>query len=262
MEEKKNAAPGGAGGQLHLLLLLRILARSLWMAVLAGIIFGCLGYIVADLRYKPQYQTRATFVVHQRGSYSTVYGNLSAASGMANSFSQILQSDVMRKRVAQDIGVSQINGTIEATTIPDTNLLELRITADKTFEEAAFEDSDMLFIPGGKAGVENFLAHAGLAEALRQQAARGRYIAAVCAGPSVPGSLGLLAGRNVTCFPGWESHLAGAHATGEGVVADGPFLTGRGLGFSVDLALRMIEALEGEAAALDIKKRIQHPETV
>ena len=130
MEEKKNAASGGAGGQLHLLLLLRILTRSLWMAVLAGIIFGCLGYIVADLRYKPQYQTRATFVVHQRGSYSTVYGNLSAASGMANSFSQILQSDVMRKRVAQDIGVSQINGTIEATTIPDTNLLELRITAD------------------------------------------------------------------------------------------------------------------------------------
>ena len=139
---------------------------------------------------------------------------------------------------------------------------QLRITADKTFEEASFDDSDMLFIPGGKAGVENFLAHAGLAEALRQQAARGRYIAAVCAGPSVPGSLGLLAGRNVTCFPGWESHLAGAHATGEGVVADGPFLTGRGLGFSVDLALRMIEALEGEAAALDIKKRIQHPETV
>ena len=139
---------------------------------------------------------------------------------------------------------------------------QVRITADKTFEEASFDDSDMLFIPGGKAGVENFLAHPGLAEALRQHAVKGKYIAAVCAGPSVPGSLGLLSSRNATCFPGWENHLQGAHTTGEGVVADGPFLTGRGLGFSVDLALRMIEALEGKEKALDIKQRIQHPETV
>ena len=139
---------------------------------------------------------------------------------------------------------------------------QLRITADKTFEEASFEDSDMLFIPGGKAGVDHFLAHAGLADALRKQAARGKYSAAVCAGPSVPGSLDLLAGRNATCFPGWENYLKGAHATGEGVTADGPFLTGRGLGFSVDLALRMIEALEGKEKALDIRQRIQHPETV
>ena len=139
---------------------------------------------------------------------------------------------------------------------------QIRITADKTFEEASFDDSDMLFIPGGKAGVENFLAHRGLADALRKHAARGKYIAAVCAGPSVPGSLGLLAGRKATCFPGWESHLTGAQPTGEGVVADGPFLTGRGLGFSIDLALRMIEALEGKEKALDIKQRIQHPETV
>ena len=138
----------------------------------------------------------------------------------------------------------------------------IRITADKTFEEASFDDSDMLFIPGGKAGVENFLAHAGLAETLRQHAAKGRYIAAVCAGPSVPGILGLLAGRKATCFPGWENHLKDAHTTGEGVVADGPFLTGRGLGFSVDLALSMIETLEGKEKALDIRQRIQHPDTV
>ena len=111
-------------------------------------------------------------------------------------------------------------------------------------------------------GLQIHLAHPGLAEALKRHASMGKYIAAVCAGPSVPGSLGLLAGRNVTCFPGWENHLKGAHATGEGVVADGPFLTGRGLGFSIDLALRMIEALEGKEKALDIRQRIQHPETV
>ena len=71
MEEKKIESPKRAGDQAHVLLLLRVLSRGLWMAVLAGIIFGCIGYVLADLRYKPVYQTRTTFVVHQRGSYST-----------------------------------------------------------------------------------------------------------------------------------------------------------------------------------------------
>ena len=132
MDEKKVTAPrrGRAGDQAHMLLLLRVMVRGLWMAVLAGIIFGSLGYIVADMRYEPNYTTRTTFVVHQRGSYSTVYGNLNAATGLAQSFSQVLKSDVMRKRVAEDLGVSSIDGEIAATVIPETNLLELRVTSD------------------------------------------------------------------------------------------------------------------------------------
>ena len=129
MEENTKETHKRSGDQAHLLLLLRVLSRAAWMAVLAGIIFGCIGYILADLRYKPRYQTRTTFVVHQRGSYSTVYGNLNAATGMAQSFSQVLQSDVMRKRVAQELGVDSIDGVITAAVVPETNLLELRITS-------------------------------------------------------------------------------------------------------------------------------------
>lgn len=139
---------------------------------------------------------------------------------------------------------------------------KLRIIADKTFEEASFEDADMLFVPGGVPGVPNLAAHEGLTNALKAQAASDKYIAAVCAGPSILGGLGLLNGKNATCFPGWEDKLTGANYTAEGVTVDGKILTGRGLGFSVDLALKMIEVLEGEEKALDIKGRIQHPETI
>lgn len=138
----------------------------------------------------------------------------------------------------------------------------VRIEADKAFEEASFDDSDMLFIPGGKRGVANFLKHEGLAGALKQHAEKGRYLAAVCAGPSVLGKLGLLEGKKATCFPGWENMLAGAAVTGAGVTADGRILTGRGLGFSIDLALKMIETLEGEEKALEVQRKIQHPGTV
>ena len=129
MEENTKTTPRRPGDQAHLLLLLRVLARGAWLAVLAAIIFGCIGYIIADMRYTPRYQTRTTFVVHQRGSYSTVYGNLNAATGMAENFSKVLQSEVMRKRVSQELGVNRIDGEIDASVVPETNLLELRITS-------------------------------------------------------------------------------------------------------------------------------------
>ena len=91
---------------------------------------------------------------------------------------------------------------------------------------------------------------------------KGKYIAAVCAGPSVPGSLGLLAGRNATCFPGWEDKLFCGEYTGEGVTVDGRIITGRGLGFSIELALELIKILVSEEMSADLRGRIQHPDTI
>ena len=130
MEEKTIVPPERAGNQLHLLLLLRVMVRGLWMVVLAGIIFGCLGYIIGGLRYTPKYQTHATLVVHQRGSTASVYGDLNAASNMADSFSTLLKSDFMRKRIAAELGVSSVDGEIDASVISGTNLLEMTITSD------------------------------------------------------------------------------------------------------------------------------------
>ncbi|MBO4928131.1 MAG: DJ-1/PfpI family protein [Clostridiales bacterium] len=138
----------------------------------------------------------------------------------------------------------------------------VKIITDKAFDEASFEDSDMLFLPGGKKGVANLSVSENVLSAVKDQAQKGKYIAAVCAGPTILGQLGLLEGKNTTCFPGFEDKLEGANCTGEGVVADGKILTGRGLGFSIDLAIKMIEVLEGEDTAQKIKKQIQHPATI
>lgn len=136
------------------------------------------------------------------------------------------------------------------------------ITADLAFDEASYDDSDLLFIPGGMPGTVNMTAHEGLRSLLKRFADEDKYIAAVCAGPSVLGSAGLLKDKRATCFPGWEDKLFAKETTGEGVVTDGKILTGRGLGFSIDLALEIIKVLEGEEKASDIKGRIQHPDTV
>lgn len=135
------------------------------------------------------------------------------------------------------------------------------IEADSCFDEYDLGDADMLFIPGGLPGTTHMSDHEGLAELIRSYAAQGKRIAAVCAGPSVIGRLGLLAGHKATCFPGWEDKLIGAEYTGEEFVTDGQFTTGRGLGACVDMALELVRLLENEELALDIKTRIQHPDT-
>lgn len=136
------------------------------------------------------------------------------------------------------------------------------IEADQTFDEALYDDSDLLFIPGGMPGTINMTAHEGLRALLKRSAEEGKYISAVCAGPSVLGAAGLLKGKRATCFPGWEDKLDCGEYTGAGVEVDGKIITGRGLGFSIELALELIGILKGSDLKNDIKGRIQHPDTV
>lgn len=135
----------------------------------------------------------------------------------------------------------------------------ITILADQLFEETDFRAGDTLFLPGGGQGVENLTAHAGLAALLKTAAARGDRIAAICAAPSVLGGLGLLEGRTATSYPSWRDKVPCGQWTMEGVVTDGPFTTGRGLGFAIDLGLELVRLLVGPEEAQIVKERIQHP---
>lgn len=136
----------------------------------------------------------------------------------------------------------------------------ITVKADKLFAEGAFADSDLLFLPGGVPGTPNLAAHEGLCALLKEFAAGGKRLAAICAAPSVLGGLGLLEGKKATCYPGWEEKLTGAQCTGAGVVTDGTVTTGRGVGFAIDLGLELVRLLEGEERFLEVKAAIQHPQ--
>ena len=136
------------------------------------------------------------------------------------------------------------------------------VTADKIFADCDFTDGDALFVPGGVPGVPNLTACEAVLDLIRSYNNAGKLISAVCAGPSVLGAAGILEGKKATCFPGWEDKLTGASYTAAGVTVDGNIITRRGLGFSIDLGLTIISYMVDEATALDIKTRIQHPETI
>lgn len=136
------------------------------------------------------------------------------------------------------------------------------LKADQKFKKVDFSDADLLFLPGGGLGVQNLYAHKGLRKLLKSADLDKIYLGAVCAGPSVLGKLGLLKGYHVTCYPGFEDQLKGADYTGEGVCVDHHIVTGIGLGFCVDLGLRLLAILEGQEVSDKIKAKIQHPDCV
>ena len=105
-------------------------------------------------------------------------------------------------------------------------------------------------------GTENLYESETVRDALRRFDAEGRLIAAICAAPTVPGRLGMLAGRRATCYPGCEDQLSGAEHVECEAVTDGHFITGSGLGAAIPFALAIIAALEGEETAARVKQSI------
>ena len=86
----------------------------------------------------------------------------------------------------------------------------ISVMADCLFTEADFSENDLLYLPGGMPGTKNLDAHEGLKKLLLKQASENKYIAAICAAPSILGKLGLMKGREAICFPGFESQLHGS----------------------------------------------------
>ena len=78
------------------------------------------------------------------------------------------------------------------------------VKADMTFDEADFSDCDWLVLPGGMPGATNLYECKPLCSLLLKHNAEGGHIAAICASPAVVlGGLGLLDGKEATCYPGF-----------------------------------------------------------
>lgn len=128
------------------------------------------------------------------------------------------------------------------------------IQADMQFDaEAICQDAEMLVLPGGLPGATNLADHEGLRKVILGFCAAGRPLAAICAAPLVYGRLGLLEGKNATCYPGFEKYMEGANATGAMVEQDGNFITGKGPGAAFDFALAIVAKLAGKVKADEVK---------
>lgn len=132
----------------------------------------------------------------------------------------------------------------------------IAVQADITLEEMDLTALEMIVLPGGLGGVASISASQEALNAVRFAWENGRYVAAICAAPTILAKLGITAGREVTCYPGCESQMGDAQLTDLAAVQDGKLITGTSAGCAVAFGLQLISALKGPDAANTVAEQI------
>ncbi|MDO4568528.1 MAG: P-loop NTPase [Clostridia bacterium] len=119
----------GANGSFDLSSIIRDILVRWWVLLIAGMVFVMASYVFITETYTPRYRTTATMVVTM--STSTYYSasSFSMTANLANVLSRVLNSEVLKNAVAEEIGVGDFDGDIVAEQIPETNLLAISVDA-------------------------------------------------------------------------------------------------------------------------------------
>ena len=154
--------------------------------------------------------------------------------------------DVLRRAnievVAASLNSLRVKGSRGITLIADKKLLD------------AGSDYDALVLPGGGLGAKNLAASDKVNALIKEMAAQGKIIAAICASPAVVlAHTGILTSRNATCFPGMETYFDKTTIFKEDkIVTDGNLITSRGPATALLFALAIVEKLTGKETAQEV----------
>lgn len=128
------------------------------------------------------------------------------------------------------------------------------VSADTSLREAGDALYDLVFLPGGP-GTKNLRADPRVREVVLKHATAGRWVAAICAAPTVLNDCGLLSGKRYTAHFSVAAELP-AILSQERVVTDGKIATSRGAGTAVEFGLHLVSLLAGVDKSAEVSKAI------
>lgn len=153
------------------------------------------------------------------------------------------------------------NIEVETLSITDMKTVEgahnIAVIADKLLSQLENISSyDGIIIPGGLRGAENLRDNENVIEVIKKANQDNKLLAAICAAPIVLERAGVIKGKKITSYPGFEEQLKDSIYQNQTVVTDGNIITSRGPALAVDFALEIIKYLLGNKKAEELKKDI------
>lgn len=131
------------------------------------------------------------------------------------------------------------------------------IEADISLGEIDLTNLEMIVLPGGLGGVASIRASEEALAAVRFAYENGKYVAAICAGPTVLADLHITDGSRVTCYPGCENGMGSAQIVSNAAcVRDNKLITGTSAGCAIPFSLALIAALKGDVTAKAVAEQI------
>lgn len=154
--------------------------------------------------------------------------------------------DAMR-RAGLDVTSVSVMDALEVDSSQD-----IMMVANAQVDDVDLMSFDAILVPGGSVGVENLAKCEPLADALKAFMAEGKWVASICAGPTILADLGLLDGYTATCYPGCETNFPEGAYRERCVITDRNLITASGPAFALEFGLAIVKALAGEATANEV----------
>lgn len=136
-----------------------------------------------------------------------------------------------------------------------TSSHQIKIKMDLVYDNN-LDDYDMVVIPGGMPGATNLRDDPRVIELVKQFNQANKIIGAICAGPIVLQKAGVIIGKTVTCYPGFETQLTSANYQEALVQVDGNIVTGKGPAAALAFGYTLLEQLGYNSD--DIKEGMQY----
>lgn len=134
-----------------------------------------------------------------------------------------------------------------------TSSRNVTFDVDTTIDKEVDNLFDCLILPGGIPGTPNLEANEYVQKMIDNHFNNNKYIAAICAAPSILIHKGLLKDNEFTCSPG---HECGLISTKEKAHIHNKIITSNGLGGTFEFGATIIEVLDSKETAESVLKKI------
>lgn len=154
------------------------------------------------------------------------------------------------RRAGLEVDVTSLVSTLA------TGRFQLTISDLKNIDEVQVDHYDALFLPGGPhyATLEK---STQVKEIIQFFVKNDKVISAICAAPTILGRMGLLEGKNYTCYTSMNEDFKGTF-TNTYVAQDGNIITGRSAAAVIDFAFVVIEELLGKTQCEKVKNEVYY----
>jgi protease I len=165
---------------------------------------------------------------------------------------------ILQERGAEVVLASPKRDPIQATIHDDPGKT---IRPDMTVDEALADDFDALILPGGVRNPDHLRLNAKTIQLIKDFAAQGKPVGAICHGPWLLVEADLLRGRRATSWPSIRTDLrnAGANVVDEPAVTDGNIVTSRNPQDVEEFTTAIIDLIEDAPAVREIRQPSELP---
>lgn len=175
---------------------------------------------------------------------------------LANGFEEIETVTIVDILRRADICVTLASVEMDAPPAAIEGRSGIKVVPDCGISEVRAADFDMIVLPGGLKGAQTLQKNRQVTQLLHDMDHDQRYIAAICAAPTVLAANGMIAGRRLTSHPSVREQLLGAVYDEGRVVVDGRLVTSRGPGTAMEFAMALVEILVGKQKVAEINQGV------